>query len=71
MNPHIDYIARCIDNAICIGLGVSVLLLMPGVIKRGLESGKMTEAKAKTMSKLRWLCGCLFIIYGLFRIFVD
>jgi hypothetical protein len=71
MNPHIDYIARCIDNAIYIGLGVCVLSLLPVQIKRGLESGKMTLEKAKTASKLRLPCGCLMIAYGLFKIFVG
>ena len=71
MNPHIDYIARCIDNAIYIGLGICWLLLLPGQIKRAVERGKMTEAKAKTVLKFRWPFGCLMIAYGIFRVIVG
>ena len=67
----VDYIARCIDNAVYLGLGVAVLLVMPRQIRRKLESGKITEAKAKTMSKLVWPMGLLLIGYGIFRIFAG
>jgi hypothetical protein len=71
MNPHVDYIARCIDNAVYIGLGVAVLLIAPRQIKRKIEAGKLTEAKAKSMSKIVWPLGCLMIAYGIFRITVG
>jgi hypothetical protein len=71
MFAQIDYIARCIDNAVYIGLGVAVLLIAPRQIRRKLESGKITEAKAKSMSKIVWPLGLLMIGYGIFRIFVG
>jgi hypothetical protein len=67
----VDYVARCIDNAIYIGLGVAVLLIAPRQIRRKHESGKITEAKAKTMSKVVWPMGLLMIGYGIFRIFAG
>jgi hypothetical protein len=72
MDPtKVDYVARCIDNAVYIGLGVAVLLIAPRQIKRKLEAGKLTEAKAKTMSKIVLPLGCLMIAYGVFRIVVG
>lgn len=67
----IDYVARCIDNAAYIGLGVAVLLIAPYQIRRKLQSRKITEAKAKTMSKVVWPLGVLMIGYGVFRIFAG
>ena len=66
MNP--DYIGRCVDNAIYVGLGIAVLLIAPRQIRRKLESGKITDAKAKIMSKLVWPLGLVLIGYGIFRI---
>jgi hypothetical protein len=72
MDPtKVDYVARCIDNAVYIGLGVTMLLIAPRQIKRKLEAGKLTEAKAKTMSKIVLPLGCLMIAYGVFRIVVG
>jgi hypothetical protein len=65
---NIDYLARFIDNAIYIGLGAAVLLMAPRQIRRRLESGKITEPKAKAMSKMVWPLGLLIIGYGIFRI---
>ncbi len=67
----VDYVAHCIDNAVYIGLGVAVLLIAPRQIRRKLEAGKITEGKAKTMSKVVWPLGLLMIGYGIFRIFVG
>jgi hypothetical protein len=67
----VDYIARCIDNAVYIGLGVAVLLIAPRQICRKLKAGKITEVKAKTMSKVLWPLSLLMIGYGVFRIFVG
>jgi len=64
----IDYVARCIDNAVYIGLGVAVLIIVPYQIRRKLQSGKITETKAKTMSKVVWPLGLVLIAYGVFRI---
>jgi len=63
-----DYIGRCLDNAIYIGMGICWLWLLPGQVKRAVESGRMTEAKAKTASKLRWPVGCVIVCYGILRI---
>jgi hypothetical protein len=63
-----DYIGRSIDSAIYIGLGIAILLVAPRQIRRKLESGKLTEAKAKSMLKVVWPLGCLMIGYGVFRI---
>ncbi|MGA9452691.1 MAG: hypothetical protein WBW41_15260 [Verrucomicrobiia bacterium] len=67
----VDYVARCIDNAVYIGLGMAVLLIAPRQIRRKHETGKITEAKARTMSKVVWPLGCLMIGYGIFKIFIG
>ena len=67
----VDYVARCIDNAVYIGLGVAVLFIVPRQIRSKLKSGKLTEAKAKSMSKVVLPLGCLLIGYGIFRIFAG
>lgn len=64
----IDYLGRCIDNAIYLGLGIAVLLIAPCQIRSKLKLGKITEAKAKTMSKVVWPFGLLLVGYGIFRI---
>lgn len=74
MNPtfvKVDYVTRCIDNAVYIGLGLAVVLIVPRQIRSKLKSGKLTEAKAKSMSKLVWPLGCLLMGYGIFRIFAG
>jgi hypothetical protein len=65
----IDYIARFIDNGVYIGLGVAILILAPHQIRRKLECGKLTVAKAKSMSKVVRPLGFVIIGYGIFRIF--
>lgn len=67
----VDFVARCVDNAVYIGLGVAVFLIVPRQIRRKLESGKLTEAKAKSLSKVVLPFGCLLIGYGIFRIFAG
>jgi hypothetical protein len=71
MNPHIDYFARCLDSAIYIGLGIAMVLIVPGQLKRKVEAGKMTEEKAKKASKVILPCGIIAIAYGGFRIFLG
>jgi hypothetical protein len=66
-----DYIGRCLDNAVYIGLGSAVVFVMPYQIKRKLEAGKLAEAKAASMSKIVRPLGCLMIAYGIFRVFVG
>jgi hypothetical protein len=68
---NVDYIARCIDNAIYIGLGIAVLFVVPRQIKRKLDAGKFAEAKAKSMSNIVRPLGCLMIAYGIFKIIVG
>jgi hypothetical protein len=63
-----DYFARCIDNAVYIGLGIAVLLLAPYQIRKKLKSGKITEEKANKMSKVVWPLGLLLVGYGIFKI---
>jgi hypothetical protein len=63
-----DYVARCIDNVVYIGLGVAVLVIAPHQIRQKLKSGKITEEKARIMSKVVWPLGLLLIGYGIFRI---
>lgn len=62
-----DYTGRCLDNAIYLGIGICWLWLLPGQVQRAVASGRMTEAKAKTASKLRWPVGCVIICYGALR----
>ena len=71
MNTPADFIGRRIDNAIDIGLGVAMLLVVPRQVKRKCEAGTMTERKAKKMTKLSLPNGILMIGYGAFRICVE
>ena len=71
MNTHADYIGRCIDNAVYIGLGVAMLLIVPRQMKRKLAAGTMTEEKAKKMTKIALVTGGVMVAYGIFRIFVG
>jgi hypothetical protein len=71
MNTHADYIGRCIDNAVYIGLGVAMLLIVPRQMKRKLAAGTMTEEKAKKMTKIAVVTGGVMIAYGIFRIIVG
>ncbi|HKW29637.1 MAG TPA: hypothetical protein VJT54_09895 [Verrucomicrobiae bacterium] len=66
-----DYTGRCLDNVVYIGIGICWLWLLPGQVKRAVESGRMSETKAKTASKIRWPVGCVIICYGLFNTFVG
>jgi hypothetical protein len=66
-----DYVGRCLDNAVYIGLGVLMIFLAPWQIKRKLTSGKITEERAKKASKLTLPIGGLMVVYGIFRIFVG
>lgn len=68
---NIDFIGRSIDNAIYIGLGAGILLVAPRQISLKLKSGKLTEAKAKSMLKVVWPLGGLMMCYGVFRIVVG
>jgi hypothetical protein len=44
---------------------------MPWQIERKLKTGKITEAKAKTMAKWVWPMALVLIGYGIFRIFAG
>jgi hypothetical protein len=65
-----DFIGRCIDNAIYIGAGIAVIFAGPKQIRRSLESGKMTEAKAQRGLKIIVPVGILMVVFGIFKIFV-
>lgn len=67
----VDYIARCIDNAVYVGLGIAILLIVPYQIRHKLNLGKITNEKAKTMSRVIWPLGLLLIGYAVFRIIVG
>ena len=64
----VSYMARSADNVVYIGLGVAAILIMPRQIKRKLAAGKITEEKAKKVSKLVWPLGCVCIGIGILRI---
>jgi hypothetical protein len=71
MNTHADYIGRCIDNAVYIGLGVAMLLIVPRQMKRKFATGTMTGEKSKKMTKIALVTGGVLIAYGVFRVIVG
>jgi len=67
-----DYVGRCLDNAVEIGLGVLIILFGPPQLKRKLASGQLSAEKAeKTKKALKLILpiGILMIAYGVLRIF--
>jgi hypothetical protein len=71
MNTHADFIGRCIDNALYIGFGIAILLIVPRQMKRKFEAGAMTEEKSKKMIKIALVMGGVMIALGIFRIIVG
>ena len=71
MNTHADYIGRCIDNAVYIGLGIAMLLIIPRQMKRKFEAGTMTEEKSKKMTKIALVTGGVMMACGVFKIIVG
>jgi hypothetical protein len=52
-----DYIGRCLDNAIWLGIGIVGLLYYPWKIRRDIGSNILTEAQGKSrLQKVRILC---------------
>ena len=64
-----DHIGHGLDTALFIGLGVAMIVVGLYRIRGKVRSGEYDEEKGKSQSKRTWLCGCLFIGYGIFRIF--
>ena len=63
-----DFVGRCIDNAIWLGIGIFGLLYYPGKIRRDIKAGTLTEEQgASRLQKARIAC-CFAIAMGVFRI---
>jgi hypothetical protein len=63
-----DFIGRCIDNAIWLGIGIVGLIYYPWKIRRDIKADILTEAKGKSrLSQVRILC-YFAIAVGVFRI---
>jgi hypothetical protein len=63
-----DFVGRCIDNAIWLGIGIFGLLYYPWKIRRDIKADILTEAKGKSrLSQVRMLC-YFAIAVGVFRI---
>ena len=65
---HADFVGRCIDNAIWLGIGIVGLLYYPWKIRRDVQADTLTEANGKSrLLQVRMLC-CFAIAVGVFRI---
>jgi uncharacterized membrane protein len=70
MNPHsADTFGRYLDNAVFIVLGIAMIIVGLYRIRKKVKSGGYDEAKGKSQSKKTWIVGCMFIGFGIFRIF--
>ena len=58
-----DFVGRCIDNAIWLGIGIVGLLYYPWKIRRDIESSVLTEGQGKSrLQKVRMLCYCAIAV---------
>jgi len=64
----VDYLARCADNAIEIGLAVAMLIIAPPGIRKKIKDGKLSEAKGRLLLRLVWPVFGLMILYSIYRI---
>jgi hypothetical protein len=64
-----DFQARCIDNAIWVGIGIFGLLYYPRRIRRRVKAGTLTETRGKTQLTRVWLISYFAIGFGVLRIF--
>ncbi len=64
-----DFIGRCLDNAVYIGLGIAMIIVGLYRIRKKVRSGEYDEVKGKSQSKRAWIVGCLFIGLGISRFF--
>jgi len=72
MNPTFtkyDHIGHGLDTASFIVLGIAYIFFYLRWIRKKMQSGDWNEAKGKSQSKRAWLVGCLFIGFGILRIF--
>jgi uncharacterized membrane protein YfcA len=72
MNPTFskyDRIGHGLDTALFIGLGIAMIIIGLYRIHKKVKSGEYNEEKGKSQIKKTWLCGCLLIGAGIFRIF--
>jgi hypothetical protein len=65
-----DFIGRCLDNAVYIGLGIAMIIVGLYQIRKKVRSGEYDEAKAKSQTKRAWLVGCLIMGIGVFQFLV-
>ena len=65
---HADFVGRCIDNAIWLGIGIVGLVYYPWKIRRDIKADMLTEAKGKSrLSQIRMI-SCFAIAVGVLRI---
>jgi hypothetical protein len=63
-----DYIGRCLDNSVWLGIGIVGLLYYPWKIRRDVKANMLTEGLGKArLQKVRMLC-YFAIAVGVFRI---
>ena len=63
-----DFQARCIDNALWVGIGIFGLLYYPRRIRRRVEAGTLPEARAKSQLLRVRLISYFAIAIGVLRI---
>jgi hypothetical protein len=63
-----DLIARCLDGAIPLAIGMFGLIYYPRRISREIESGKLTRLQgAKNLKKVKAIA-CFAILFGIYLI---
>jgi hypothetical protein len=63
-----DFVARCLDGAIPLAVGIFGLLYYPRRIRRDIESGKLTLLQgAKNLKKVK-IIACFAILFGIYLI---
>ena len=67
-HQQVDYVARCLDNAVYIGLGLAAFFIMPRQARQKRDAGKITANKADQITKLSIPLGSLCIGIGILRI---
>jgi hypothetical protein len=66
---HADFVGRCIDNAIWLGIGIFGLLFYPWKIRRDIKADILTEAKGKARLFQVRMLSCFCLAVGLLRVF--
>jgi hypothetical protein len=63
-----DFVGRCLDNAIWLGIGIVGLLYYPSKIRRDIKASILTDAQGRSrLKKVRMVC-YFAIVIGLLRI---